>query len=425
MYKFSKRRYLWASICVTSILTSSLFSGELTLTKEAAVARALEQNVALQAAQIIVSQAEARLRQAGRLDNPELHLRYGSDRAFNDEGERSMEVGFEQRFPVTNRLRVEQQIARDEIEIARVGLENQTRLLVHAVETAYLRVAEIEAQLVLGDEILELYARFAKFVESRIDTGEASEIETNQIKIERYAVMQAKLRHANQLELQQAELVQLLMLSDSERVKVTFDFGVPKQLPSLPVFNQSMLEAHPGYRARRLLEHRADARVDLVKANRWADVAVEVFYEEERGVDTPDGLGRDRFFGVGLSVPLPLFVNSTAAVQEQRLVSNQRAKELQAVTVEIQADVRLRRLQVQQFYKQAKVYDDSLMQLVTVNLEAMTQAYSAGQIALADLFRSQEQGYNVRSAQLELLHDYAQAIVDWESATAQQGRNKE
>ena len=49
----------------------------------------------------------------------------------------------------------------------------------------------------------------------------------------------------------------------------------------------------------------------------------------------------------------------------------------------------------------------------------MNAAYSAGQVSLAELFRSQEQGLRMQSAQLTKLHDFEQAMIRWKAATAQ------
>ena len=45
---------------------------------------------------------------------------------------------------------------------------------------------------------------------------------------------------------------------------------------------------------------------------------MEVFFEEERGVDEPSGLGRDRFFGIGVSIPLPLHDKNRGEIEASR-----------------------------------------------------------------------------------------------------------
>jgi hypothetical protein len=69
-------------------------------------------------------------------------------------------------------------------------------------------------------------------------------------------------------------------------------------------------------------------------------------------------------------------------------------------------------------YQQARDYDQRLTQLVEKNLAEMKSAYGAGQINLVELFRSQEQGLRVQSAQLTKLHNFEQAMIRWKAATA-------
>ena len=134
-------------------------------------------------------------------------------------------------------------------------------------------------------------------------------------------------------------------------------------------------------------------------------------------MDAPNGFGRDRMLGVGFSVPLPLINNGQAAVAESRARREHLRYQLQGAQLELKHQADLSRQQVSQLHAQAKVYDASLSQLVAQNLADMQTAYASGQIALTDLFRAQEQGFKLRSKQLSLLHNYQQAIVDWQSAT--------
>lgn len=419
MFRFLKIGGLGVSALIIYSAGYSVFAATMSFTEPQAVAYALENNPTQRAVATFVAQAEGRYLQAGRWENPELKLQYATDRAFNDEGERCYSVGFEQKFPITNRLRLEKRIARDEIELARAEVANASRLLAHQVASAFIQIAELEAQMALRDELLELYSSFADFVSSRVETGEASSVELNQIKIERYTVEQARQRFANEHAVGLSELRQLMGLDSRDVMDVQHVFTLPSSIPELPIVTRSVVEAQPAYRMKALLSEIAQQQVSVAKAKCWADIAIEVFYEEERGVDAPDGLGRDRFFGVGISVPLPLLDDRQGIVAERRARSDQFRYELQAVQSELENEASLRREQVLQLYTQVKAYDASLTQIVAKNLTDMQNAYAAGQIALTDLFRAQGQGFNVRSAHLSMLHDYEQAMIYWKSATAE------
>ena len=66
-------------------------------------------------------------------------------------------------------------------------------------------------------------------------------------------------------------------------------------LPEMMALDGEDLRSHPEYQLKASLAEIARGQTALSKAKRWADIAVEIFFEEERGVDEPSGLGRDRF----------------------------------------------------------------------------------------------------------------------------------
>jgi len=418
MLNFLKLGRATAFALIVQSTLSSLVAAPLTLSKEQAVVRALQQNPALNAARTTIDRAQGNRQQAGRWANPELSIDYATDRSFNDEGEYGVSVGFEQRFPVTNRLRLQKSIAQDEIELAQAEVANQVRLLTCEVEASVAAVAALTAQIKLREKCLVLGHKFAEFMESRVRTGEVSSVETNQVQIEVYAVEQKKQELSNDLLLELAKLKQLIGADVDTELSLTHQFELPAAAPQLTSLTQQTLMQHPEYRMKALLYRMSDKRISVAKAERWADIAVRVFFEEERGVDDPGGLGTDRFFGVGVSIPLPLLDRKKGAILASRAEQRQLKYELDRVGLEVRSEARTQATRATSLYEQAREYERSLMQLVEKNLAEMNTAYGAGQIDLVELFRSQEQGLRVQSAQLTKLHDFEQAMIRWKAATA-------
>ena len=170
MVNFLKLKRAAAFVLIVQSILTSLVAAPLSLSKEQAVARALQQNPALNAARTTIDRALGNRQQAGRWANPELSIDYATDQTFNDEGEYGYSVGFEQRFPVTNRLRLQKSIAQDEIELAVAEVANQVRLLTLEVETSVAVATALEAQIELRDERLQLNRKFAAFMESRVQS---------------------------------------------------------------------------------------------------------------------------------------------------------------------------------------------------------------------------------------------------------------
>mgnify|MGYP000144183345 FL=1 len=419
MVNFLKLKRAAAFVLIVQSILTSLVAAPLSLSKEQAVARALQQNPALNAARTTIDRALGNRQQAGRWANPELSIDYATDQTFNDEGEYGYSVGFEQRFPVTNRLRLQKSIAQDEIELAVAEVANQVRLLTLEVETSVAAATALEAQIELRDERLQLNRKFAAFMESRVQAGEVSSVETNQVQIELYAVEQEKQELSNTLLLELAKLKQLIGANVDAELSLTHQFELPATQPQLASLTQESLMQHPEYRMKALLSGISDKRVSVVKAERWADIAVRVFFDEERSVDDPGGLGTDRFFGVGVSIPLPLLDRKQGAILASRAEQRQFKYELDRVGLEVRSEAHTQATLAVSLYQQARDYDQHLTQLVEKNLAEMKSAYGAGQINLVELFRSQQQGLRVQSAQLTKLHDFEQAIIRWKAATAQ------
>ena len=418
MVNFLKLKRAGAFVLIAQSMLTSLVAAPLSLSKEQAVARALQQNPALNAARTTIDRALGNRQQAGRWANPELSIDYATDQTFNDEGEYGYSIGFVQRFPVTNRLRLQKSIAQDKIELAAAEVANQVRLLTLEVEISVAAATALEAQIELRDERLQLNRKFAAFMESRVQTGEVSSVETNQVQIELYAVEQEKQELSNTLLLELAKLKQLIGANVAADLSLTHQFELPATQPQLASLTQESLMQHPEYRMKALLSRISDKRVSVVKAERWADIAVRVFFDKERSVDDPGGLGTDRFFGVGVSIPLPFLDRKDGAILASRAEQRQFKYELDRVGLEVRSEAHTQATLAVSLYQQARDYDQRLTQLVEKNLAEMKSAYGAGQINLVELFRSQEQGLRVQSAQLTKLHNFEQAMIRWKAATA-------
>jgi cobalt-zinc-cadmium efflux system outer membrane protein len=411
-------RHVW--VCVALIFGGGVFSlaSATELNPQDVVEMALERNPWLRAARTVVAQAEGRLLQAGRLDNPELALSYAGDQVFNDEGEQSFGLAFIQRFPVTNRLKLEKSLAAREVEVARVEIENEVRLLVQEVQLAIVALATTQAELELREQLKQLNREFLEFIESRVQTGEASLVEVDQLRLALYGIEQEVHHLEHRLTIEKFALWDLMggVVPDAE-LKLADAITMYPSSPALPDFDQAHLEAHPQYRLRRLLLQLAEGRIANTRAERWADVALQVFYEEERGVDAPEGLGRDRFFGFALSVPLPLHDRQQGTLAAQHAERSEMQWRLQATASELRVEADLQRRLVADLHHQAVKYESEVSGLVERNLAAMQEAYAKGLISLTELVQTQTQRLKIQSMQLGLLSELAQARIHWSAAT--------
>ena len=399
-------------------LANATPESSLKLTSQGAVALALQKNQSLQAARSAINEAGAYSQYAGRLDNPELNLGYASDRAFNDEGEQSYSIGFEQRFPITNRLKLLKNVSAIEVKLAETELFDQQRMLIRDVESSMALIASLDKQLSLLNGMIRLQEEFAAFMEKRIDTGEASTLALNQIRVALFSVKQEIGNRTKERNRALGDLRSLLGLEPNRELEVLADSVQMPTLPEMEAFDLDDLKQHPEYQLRALLADIAQEQTNLAKASRWADITVEIFFEEEKSVDEPEGLGRDRFFGIGVSIPLPLRSNYRGEVKASRFREKQIYHEMNALSLQLQNDAEALRSNAAAAYKQASSYKESALKLVEQNHKDINAAYAAGLVDLGEVFRVQEQHLNIQTAQLELWHELKQILIEWRAATA-------
>jgi cobalt-zinc-cadmium efflux system outer membrane protein len=393
-------------------------AGELQLTSQDAVALALDKNKSLLAARTAIAEASAYSKYAGKLDNPELRLVYASDRAFNDEGEQAYSIGFEQRFPITNRLKLLKNVSAMEVKLAEAELRNQRRLLVRYVESAVDRISSLDERLTLLVEVIELQDSFATFLENRIENGEASTLDLNQVRVTRFSVKQDIQKLTKQRHEGLGSLRSLLGVAPTVEIAIVPESSAMASLPAMPVLSLEMLQSHPEYQFKALLAEMAQKQTVLAKAERWADIAVEIFFEEERGVDAPNGLGSDRFFGIGISIPLPIHDQNRGEIEAGRVREKKIRQEMSYVRLRLQNEADTLRRKAEATYRQAATYKESAVNLVEQNLEDINRAYASGLVDLGEVFRVQEQRLTIKTAQLELWHELKQILIEWEAATA-------
>jgi len=369
----------------------------LRLTSRDAVTLALQKNQSLQAARTAIEQAGAYSQYAGRLDNPELKLGYASDRGFNDEGEQSYSIGFEQRFPITNRLKLLKSVSAIEVKLAEAEVRDQERLLIR---------------------MITLQEGFAALLEKRIENGEASTLDLNQVRVSLFSVKQEIQSLTKQRDGGLGSLRSLLGLEPGTGLEILTEQTRPLRLPEMPALEGELLQSHPEYQLKASLAEIARNQSALAKANRWADIAVEVFFEEERSVDDPSGLGRDRFFGIGVSIPLPLHDQNRGEIEASRYRERQIGYELNAVTLRLKNEAETLQRNAEATYRQAAKYKENAVSLVEQNLKDIKNAYASGLVDLGEVFRVQEQHLNIQTAQLELWHELNQILIEWRAATA-------
>lgn len=385
----------------------------LTLDAQAAVRYALEKNKGLQAARLKIEQARARHSQAGKWHNPSVGLSYSSDHFGNDESEATLRLEFSQRFPVTDRLAISKNIQAIEIELAQAEVQNQERLLIAKIEAAFVDIALYNALIELRQALIQLTRDHVNFVQSRVQSGEINPIEINQLQLDLFTLQQEQSALLIEKEEVIDHLKPILTLAHDKAVNMVSELKSLESLNSTlngTVFN---IESHPQYLIADLLQQIAAQETDLAFKQKWEDITLKLFVDNERSVDAPRGVDSNQFVGIGVSVPLPLWNQHEGTVKEKRLQRQKIQLKKEALVLELKHENYAIREYARNLMRQCTYFEEKIAPLAKQNAKETEEAYTRGQATIETVFKAQKTQLTLTSENIKTRAKAQHALIDW------------
>lgn len=367
-------------------------------------------NPSLAAARLRIEEARGRLLGSGRLSNPELGAGFTHDRRF-EEG--TVGVSFDQKFPVTARLRLEKALSRKLVTAAELEVRDAERQLIAEAQALAVKLLSLEQQRALRVQQTELAQKLSKFASERAAAGEISALDAAQAQVD----SQRLLLEGNKLETERVSLVGEL----KPKLGVAADepLAVTGGLPATAMPARASWERRADYQLARVNEDSALTGIDLAKAKKWEDIGVGVMWEGERMEDAPEGLERTGFFGLQLTIPLPFWNRNQGEVAEKTAAAHRAVLETKALVSGISNEAAAARAEMEANAKLATETKDKLLPLVLQQTERLENAYKTGQVDLLTVLRAREQRLALESAVLDATRDFHLARIRYEAATGQ------
>lgn len=373
-----------------------------TFTIESAVSRALSRNPGLLAARFTVAEAEGRLIQSGRFTNPELE----SELKPNVRGrEFSFGVGFMQRFPLTDRLRLEKALSRTEVAIAVAEVREAERQLAAEVRQAAVKLLGIQAvmelkatQISQTDELVNLSAKAA-------EAAEGSALDAAQLELEQQQIRIGLLQSEGEKSSLVFTLKPLLGLTPADGLEISGNLSAPD---SNSTKAQPNVVDRPDFQASQARSAAARQNITIQQKSRWEDAAFGLSTEIERSEDAPDGLGTDGFIGLKFSVPLPFWNKNEGNIQAALATASRAELETRAVAAGIRAEAASARAEMA---AAARIYDAAAGTLLPRARELedkFLQFYRKGEpgAELDSLLRARARRHDLETARLNALRDW-------------------
>lgn len=380
----------------------------LVITLAGVTERVRAQNPDLAAARLRIDEAVGRMKQAGRPHNPELETAIEQNSDFR---EGIIEIGVSQRFPVTDRLRLEKGISVTLLKAAEAEVGEVERQLVARAKTSVIRVLAIRQRRELLRNQIALATEFSEKLSAASQKGEGSALDAATARLEAASVS-SQLR---QLDAEEAaavgELKPLLGMQTGESISVSGSLETPA-LPSggadparRPDFLAAMLEVDASRQG-----------VDLQQALRYQDVEAGLFAAVERSEDVPDGYDNDAIIAFRFRIPLPLWDQNEGAIEEAQATHERRKLEATALARNIRLEAESDRAQMIEWAKLVRELDETLLPLAAEQSKAADEAYAQSQADIQTVFRSREKSLQLAATRLDALREFHLARVRHEAA---------
>jgi outer membrane protein, heavy metal efflux system len=368
------------------------------------------QNPDLAAARLRIREALGRMSQSGRLANPELEIGIEHNSRFR---EGKFEVGVSQRFPITDRLRLEKSVSFTELKSSEAEVREVERQLIGQAREAVVKVLATRQRRELLREQSIVSGEFADFLSAAAAKGEGSPLDAGQAKLEA-ASLSVEIRQLDASEkVLLGELKPLLGMRPGEGLSVSGSLPQPT-LPS----TTADPSRRPDFQVAKLEAVAAGQSVAIEKARRYDDVEGGFFAAAERREDAPNGFSNDAIVGVRFKVALPFWNKNEGAIQEAEAKKVRREKEAVALGRGIRLEAEAARTEMGEWAKLIAEINDTLLPLADEQTKLTESAYRNGQGEIQSVLRSREKRLQLAVARLDALREFHLARVRHETALA-------
>lgn len=294
-------------------------------TVEALVQQILATNPELKFYQAEIAVAKGEQRTAATWANPELNATIGAKRVhsgpFVSDG-MAWSVSVRQTFEWSGRIPLRKAIANQQMKLAELGFAQFRAALAARAQTLAYQLFAAQEKTVAAREVADRFQALREVLVQRDAAGltpvlETRIIEATELTVQRRATeaavgAQAALLELNQLRGQPWE--QALKVEPTQ-----FEFAEPPELSALIAAAQTY---NFELRMRQAELEQQGFKVSLARNEQLPTVSVEPYLSRERAGD------RETQFGIGVSVPLPLWNRGTG-----RIVSEEARREQAATTL--------------------------------------------------------------------------------------------
>ncbi|PWB33289.1 type I secretion protein TolC [Pseudomonas sp. SDI] len=366
----------WVALGLLLIATAPTAQAQ-TLTLDAALRTARDNNPELAAARWGTAIADGERIQAGLLPNPELSWELEDTRR----NQQTTTVSLSQRFELGGKRAARIGLSEREQALAALELERQGNALRADVLAAFDAALQAQDRLALAEQSLRLTERGLQVVQGRVKAGSASPIEATRAQVQVSEIRLEQGRAEQDTVVAYQQLAALIGAPQMAFERVT---GPTASSTPLPANEQLLarLEHTAELRLARLQIEQREASLDLARTQRIPDLTVSVgsqYSESER----------ERINVVGVSLPLPLFDRNQGNVLAAARRADQARDLRNGTALRVRSEVIQALAQWRTAEREVQAFDRSILPAAQQAVEAATRGFERGKFSFLDVLDAQ------------------------------------
>lgn len=391
------------------LICSPVFSlaAEVSVTAESAARLAKAQNPDLRAARHLIAEAEGRARMTGRLSNPEIDTEVAGGQDF----EGRVAFGITQRFPLTNRLRLERQLSALEIEGAKLEVRERERQIGVAARTAYFDLVAARESSALARRQTTVAKEFAKTLSDGAVEGFSSSLDSEQASLDAETLGTAEQPFRAEEVRASVRLAELFGMPPETKFVAKETLALPAGIPA-----KRPMGSRPDLQLAELAVQAGVVDVSLARAMRWDDIGVGLFVEGDRLRDEPEGIEPEAMLGMRMTIPLPIWQNGSGRVAEKKAAQERQNARLEALRLTVRADIAASHQIMTIRHEAAARFQAKLLGTAQQQVSNAEAAYTRGEVDIQTVFRARDRLVQVETASLEARKNYFLAHSEWLAA---------
>jgi len=388
------------------------------VTLDRAIRECIEHNPHIRALVMEIRAAQAGVREAGMIEDPELTVEVGElpfRRTFTRGAEVPPELDFELEWDLTWLITGERnaaiRAARREVDVAIASHADEVREHVAETIDAFITVLEAQSMLELARDDLAAHNQVRDAIARRVQVGEAPQIELDRVRL---SVMEAR-REVRELEaelrLAKAELAALMGRGDfGEGFEVEGSLEVQsfRDAPDLAELFEVARKSRPDVLLHERLVELADAEARVEAAGRAPSVGVFTGYTFAYGRSI--GEPNENFFRFGVTLGLPVFSGNRRAYQRAQAEAMVARYELAAKLYDIRSEVHAAWVEFRTARDLLELEDREHVELAQSVRDRMRRAYELGGQSLLELLDAEEAYRDALRAELQGRANYLRAL---------------